>query len=566
MRKHGYLAIVLSVTIAIAATGCQTGKSTDGKPADSGASQPAGTAQASGAASEGSNLSQPGQFPIVKEPVTLSVLVHGDPLVKDFATNAFTRYYEQLTHVKIEWEIAAPEAGDEALNLRLTGGDVPDIVMHMGITKEQEMLYGSQGIFLNLNDMLDRNGFYFKQILAEHPEYRTAITTPEGGIFSFPQFSKCYHCTLPIKMWVNKKFLDAVHLPVPATTEEFRRMLQAFKERDPNGNHEADEIPLTGFAGTGNHPYFFLMNAFVYYPDRYGYYLQDGKIMSSFDQEGWRAGLSYLNMLYTEDLLSGESFTQDAQQIEQLVENPDTALVGAFSGLWFGVASAFGEAHSRWKDYATPIPPLKGPGGLQISPSFPYTAKTGWAVITNAAANPEVAFRWLDGFYNDDVRLRARGEEGKDWVVAKEGMKGIDGRQARWEPLTKYGEPTDTHWYDANPGNNTADFENSWAVGDHPEENLDVILYKATLDHYEPYRASVDMVIPNLYVPEKQGAELADMKKTIRNYVEQMIVRFVTGDLKLNDSEWNKYLATLKEMKYERVKEIYQELYDKVRQ
>lgn len=45
--------------------------------------------------------------------------------------------------------------------------------------------------------------------------------------------------------FINKKWLDAVGAEVPTTTEEFAEVLRLFKENDPNGNGEADEIPMT---------------------------------------------------------------------------------------------------------------------------------------------------------------------------------------------------------------------------------------------------------------------------------------------------------------------------------
>ena len=55
----------------------------------------------------------------------------------------------------------------------------------------------------------------------------------------------CYHCSMSQKLWIYQPWLDALGLEMPTTTDEFEQVLLAFKEQDPNGNGQADEIPLS---------------------------------------------------------------------------------------------------------------------------------------------------------------------------------------------------------------------------------------------------------------------------------------------------------------------------------
>lgn len=511
-----------------------------------------------------SNLTAPGEFPIVKNRVELTVLVRGDARIEDMATNRFTQWYEDLTNVKINWEIAPEGSIPETLNLRLASGDFPDIFMDMGVTRAQEMIYGQQGVFLTLNDLIDEQGYYIKEMFAEKPQYYDGIIAPDGNIYSLPEINECYHCSLQVKMWMNNKFLDAVNLPMPETTEDFYQVLKAFKEKDPNDTGKADTIPLIGAVGAGtwnSQIWMFLMNSFVYAPPN-RLYLEDGTVTASFVQDGWLEGLKYMNKLHSEGLLAGESFTQDGQQLRQLGENPDVAIVGAFPAGWFGVGTEYGGASERWKDYATSVPPLEGPSGLRISPSFPYQYTTGKAVITIAAEHPEVAFRWLEGFYKAENHIRANsGEPGTDWVEAEPGMKGIDGRQAKRVAITSYSEVSKTQWYQKSPAYTSDDVRLEFAAGEKPEENLEVILFNQTNSNYEPYRAPIEMVLPPLFFTEDQSTELADLEKTILDYVDQMTARFITGDLNLVN-EWDNYLKTLENMNLAGLLKINQDSYD----
>ncbi len=89
---------------------------------------------------------------------TLKILVKGSASVEDFATNDFTKWLEEKTNVHIEWEVAPEKSANEKLNLVLSSGDYPDVIMGFGVSPTQMMIYGNQGVFLPLNDLIDKHG------------------------------------------------------------------------------------------------------------------------------------------------------------------------------------------------------------------------------------------------------------------------------------------------------------------------------------------------------------------------------------------------------------------------
>ncbi|MBD2845962.1 extracellular solute-binding protein [Paenibacillus sp. IB182496] len=524
--------------------------------------------EGNGSASGSVVLTEPGAFPIVEEPVELTVLIAGDSNVEDFQTNAFTKWYEEQTNVKVNFEVAPVGGSAETLNLRLASGDLPDIFLGMGVSRAQEMIYGPQGVFQPLNDLIEEHGYYMKQAFEEQPKYYDALVTPDGNIYSLPEINECYHCSMPFKLWMYEPFLEAIGMTMPQSTEEFYTVLKAFKEDDPNGNGKADEIPLAGAIRPGASKAvelqveMFLMNAFVYTPST-RMYLEDGSVTTSFTQSGWKEGLKYLNRLYADGLIAGESFTQDEQQLRQLGEHAEAPILGAFPGIYVGNGAEIGGASGRWLDYTT-VPPLEGPDGVRYAVSNPYQFTSGKAVITTAAEHPEVALRWLDGFFDEDIMNRAQmGIPGEDFKEAGEGAASIDGGVARFESITPYGGITNNHWYQKAPAYNSSAARLSWSAGDSPEVNLEVILYNETHDNYAPYQAPLAMAIPNLYFTEEQSTELADLEKTIKDYVDQSLARFIIGEMDV-DAEWDSYLANLSSMGLERMIAIYQEAYDAV--
>lgn len=513
-----------------------------------------------------SNLTPPGTFPIVKEKVEITVLLPANSMVEDYETNAFTEWYEELTNVKVNFEVSPVGASAETLNLRLTGSDLPDVFMGMGVSRAQEMIYGSQGVFLPLNDLIEEQGHFIKEAFKEKPQYEKSITTPDGNIYALPEINECYHCSVPYKMWMNESFLTELNLKVPETTDDFYEVLKAFKEKDPNKNGKADEVPLAGAIRPGatksveTQVEMFLMNAFVYTPGT-RMYLDDGEIQVSYNQPGWKEGIKYLNKLYSEGLLAGESFTQDEQQLRQLGENADAPILGAFPGIYLGNGTEIGSDSGRWLDYIT-VPSLTGPNGERFTEKDHYQLTTGKFVITNASENPEVALRWADGFFDEEVMNRAyNGIPGVDYVEAGEDEISIDGGKAKYTLITPYGTITNNHWYQPIPAYNSSEARLSWSAGDDPAQNNEVILYNQSRDNYDPYGIPIEMQVPPLYFTEEQSMELADIEKTIKDYVDQMLSRFVTNDLDI-DKEWDNYLSTLDSMNLERLIELNQDAYD----
>ncbi|WP_314591146.1 ABC transporter substrate-binding protein [Paenibacillus terrigena] len=516
-----------------------------------------------GATTTDSLLTPPGTYPITKEKVTLKVMVRGNPLVENFSTNEFTKWYEEKTNVHIEWEVVPEQSMQEKLNLVLASEDYPDVIFGMNVSPAQEMIYGTQGVFLPLNDLIEQQGTQTKKMFTDRPDIKAAITAPGGNIYSLPEVNECYHCSMSQKMWIYKPWLDKLGLSMPTTTEELYNVLKAFKTKDPNGNGKADEIPLSISPKSWRSSIDgFLMNSFVYNP-MYGstkhLFVQDGKLDVSYTKPEWKEGLKYLHKLYAEGLIAPESFTQDDNQLIQIGENPKEVLLGASTGGHQGVFTQLLGESGRWSEYTT-VPVLKGPGGVQYAPNDATSLTTGAFLITNKAKNPEIALRWADGLYEYEHTLRSNyGRPDMEWRDAKEGEIGIDGKPAKWSELKSFGEVQNVNWAQTGPALRSNEFRlSAVSKGD---KDLEVILYNETKNNYEPYKPMNIATVPPLFMTNEQATEIADLSKTVNDYVDEMLARFVIGDADV-DKEWDTYISTLDGMNLKRLVEIYQEAYD----
>lgn len=506
-------------------------------------------------------LTGPGELPIAKEKTTITIMTHANSLVEDFATNAFTKYLEETTNIQIKWDILPEKSASEKMNLVMASGEkLPDVIMTMGISPAQQIIFGTQGLILPLNDYIEKYGVETKKMFAEMPYVQETITAPDGNIYAMPAPNEGFHAMFMQKMWIYKPWLDELKLDMPTTTEEFYNVLQAFKTQDPNRNGKPDEIPFSGSpTGYLTQVHNFLLNSFTYAP--YSWLTaEDGKITVPYTKPEWKEGLKYLHRLYEDGLMDPQALTQDGNQLKQLGENPDLPILGAVSTLHMGEFTQFFGESGRWLDYVA-VPPLKGPGGVQVTPYDPYgVLNLGSYVITKDASNPELAFRLLDFMYNQETTLRsASGVLGVDWDWAKDGEIGINGEPALYKRLTQWGNVQNSHWSLSGPIYNPAGLRLSQA--DEPDNPLERMLYNETKEKYEPYQVELDRIVPPLFLSDEDSAEIADLQLSLHNHVNQMMVMAITGAVDV-DKEWDAYLRELDNMNLQRYLELYQAAYD----
>jgi putative aldouronate transport system substrate-binding protein len=512
-------------------------------------------------------VSAPGEFPIVEEPVTLRVLMLGHAIVEDFQTNTFTQWYSEKTGVNVEFDIAPPSEGQQILNLTLASGDLPDVIVGFTIDPSTLAIFGPQGIFLPLNDLIEEQGYFIKEVFEGSPQVEPLIKSPDGNIYGLPQVNECFHCSYAQRMWINQTWLDNLGLEMPQTTEDFYNVLLAFKEQDANGNGDPnDEIPLGGSGsptGWNTNLDGFLMNPFVYNERGFNssnefLMLEDGVISSVVDAEGWREGLRYLKRLHDARLFGEESFTQEPDQLRQLVEGGDVPVLGTIAA---GGPPVFANiSEPRWHEY-TAVPPLAGPTGLRQTPFSPWGIVSGQCVIPATSAYPEVAFKWCDGLFDRETTLRSVfGLPDEQWAWAEEGTVGINGEPAIWRRLSVFNTLQNVHWAQRGPSYRPNHLRlGEVARGD--ATDLEVPLYQNSLEKMVPYARPQDQVIPPLAFTTEQASELTELKLAISDYVLQMQAEFILGRADL-DAGWDTYLATLESLGLPRLVQIYQEAYD----
>lgn len=513
------------------------------------------------------------EFPIVKDKIELKVFARLDSNIADLATNVWTKHQEELTNVHIVWETVPSATQTEKVNLLLASGNLPDIFFgcNSALTPTVQMVYGPAGTFIDLKPLIDEHGYWIKKMFEQVPYIEAAITAPDGAIYSLPQVNECFHCYYAQKMWINRTWLDKLGLEMPTTPEEFKQVLIAFRDKDPNGNGIKDEIPLMGSTNGWNaRVHGFLMCAFTYTDLGDGLAIApDGKTVElAYTKPEFREGLKYLNDLYKEGLIAEATFTQTGAESKTVFESGDVPTVGASPAGWFGNFAEL--AGKRQQDFET-VPPLTGPNGVSTCGYFPYGYGTGQFVITKANKYPEISIKWADYLFSPEASLGyiEAGREGIEWRAGEEGETDVWGRPAKWTRMDtefKYSEAQNVHYYQMGPSFRSFDWRESWYVPFTREDYFGAAGYEGRLHNetakYVEHRPA-KVYPPSLFMSQDVANEINRVKASINSFRDEMITAFIVGTSDINnDGDWQAYLDGLEGFEASYYLSLLQQSYD----
>ena len=446
------------------------------------------------------------------------------------------------------------------------------------LTSADRTSYGAQGMFLNLNDMIDQYTFYWKDSVAawctdsEKVNITKMITSPDGGLYSFPFFysdptdPQCY------SLWINQDWLTKLNLKMPTTTDEFYDVLVAFRDQDPNGNGKADEVPLVGADDWITDPAMCLMNAFEYFTgDYYDHLLNvddSGKLYASYMTDNYKEGLRYLNKLYTAGLYSDLSFTQKySGGLRPMCDPTGDQTVGVFCG---HPELCFAKDSVNRMSY-TDVSPLTGSTGNCYVPwevPMPY----GNTYITKDCDVPQIAVRMLDYFASPETSLSVRyGEEGTDWWLADPAK--YQDAKVRFPGLS------DSVYYDTPNlvvGTENRQMYGTWSLALIPPKmfaSLPAATYedKALQYREDDFAASVahrlgknpKQVCSRLIFTEDENLDIGEIQSTLKSYALESQARFMKGELDI-DKDWDAYIADVQGIGVDHFIEVAQQCFDRM--
>ncbi len=493
------------------------------------------------------------EFPLA-QPETLSILTSAEATsTQNPDEKVIYQRIKKETNVNVDWTCYVKDQFVDKRNLVLAkGSGLPDIILNAEMGTLDLLKYGSQGIIVPVEDLIDKYMPNLKKVLDENPNYRKLITAPDGHIYSFPWIEQLGTGKEAIQAiggmpFINKDWLDQLGLEMPTTIEEFENVLTAFKEKIPNS------IPMSFRINGGNEDLGFILGAFGY-GDNPDHIMVDenNKVLYSVADEGYKEGIAWLHTLQEKGLIDPEAYTQDWAT---LVAKGKEDRYGVYFG-WDNLGVP-GTAASY-----VPMPALKGPSGEANAPRQSGTAEGGFqagrAVITSDCKNLELAAKWIDLMYEPLQSVQNNwgtyGEEGKDNIFELK-----DDGTLSHTPLDSL---TVSPW----------EARCAQMVGG-PLAVLNSYYGKYTtcppdalerMDFVKSYVKDMkyEMVYPNVFMSQEDSETLAQCETGIKQYAEQKKAEWIlNGGV---EKEWDSYLKKLDQLglkKYLEIKQKYLDAY-----
>lgn len=480
-------------------------------------------------------------FPIVNEPITLTVFGSRDQNQANWSDIFVLKEYEKMTNIHMDYQEVPSQGFDEKKNLLFVSNDLPDIFVRCDLKPYEVSMYGpGSGQLLALNDLIEQYAPNLSAIFKEYPAIKSSVTAPDGNIYTIPSINLSDTGRMDFKQWINKDWLAVVGKSIPTNIDEFKDVLIAFRDGDPNGNGEQDEIPL-GIREP--RAVYQLGGSFGL-----GYQMRDtcnidenGKIHYWLTDDRFREYLEFLNELYREKLLWQDYYKKDIPAWRSNLANAQYGI------MYMPYSDVFKDVENQF----TGFDPLVGPHGDQIwSDAFSGTTTAGAFALSSTCKNPEAAIRWVDYFFSDEGSI-----------------------------FFSYGIEGETYSYDAD---GSAKF-NDEILND--EQGFMTALGKINLipGGGFPYMSTnkTDGVVASAltkqvanqlakYLPKKVYAKPtvseSDMERVnaivqdLENYRDEAVTKFILGEWGFD--KWEEYCKTLNQIGLPELEEIYQRALD----
>lgn len=526
-------ALILAAAMALSMAAC-------GGQAQSTANSTAGSETAASQQGDGS-------MKISDEPITLTAHIHNANTEVLNDEWRITEYAGDLTNIYLEGTASVNETDSQnAFNLMIAGKDLPDLV---GGNSIDLVKYGMEGAFIPLEDLIEEHAPNVMAMFEKYPEVRSIITAADGHIYYLPtledsQVSQCW--------FIRQDWLDAVGKEMPTTVEELYDVMVAFRDGDPNGNGQKDEIGFLNRNQIGSDLTGGLTALFSLYGVNTTFYVEDGKIGIGINTPEFKEAMKNVSKWYAEDLIDPEIFTRGNNARDVLF----AANNGALTHDWYASTSGYNEKMQEQ------VPGFKLVGMMPVADingdvwevESRQTVTPYGTAISYSNENPVETIKYLDFWFSEfGERLATYGIEGDTYEM-------VDGKPVYTElvmnnelPVNAYMKSIGGQQYQL-AHVNLSEYET-------------FMMSPEGIEAMEMYRDG-DVVnkkfpkIPALSFTEEESDIIQSKWAVISTYVQEQIQKW-TFDGSTIDADFDKYLSDIEAMGIQDVLNAYQAAYDR---
>jgi len=456
---------------------------------------------------------------------------------------------EELTGCHVEWiHPSSASAGEEKFNLMIASGNLPDAIVYGwqnipgGATK-----YVEDEIIIPLKDLIHNNMPNLKAFMEERPEVTKQFTNDSGEILYIPFIRRDAELKVFLGPQMRQDWLEKLDLEIPVTTDEVYEVLKAFKTQDPNGNGEADEIPMSG-VGFDNCS-FGIGNLVWAYGTHYSFYLDEGEVKYGIMEERFEEGLRYIAKLFAEGLIDIDYLLNDRDKMDTKFMNDKVGFIYSFQP---------GKFYNNMNDgvrKVVGIPHLTGPYGNKncFVPDYANDITGISIAITTANKNPVGTAKWLDHFF---------GGKGLEYMnFGKEGLtfEWVDGYPKLTDYLLNNQEGKSKNDM---LGLNLGAYESTFPTLQ-DWRYYEQILSDWGRDAINTWLSGVDIsgILPPISFTEDESRRIAQIMSQIETYQSEMVNKIVLGQESFENMP--KIRERVSDMGIQEVLEIYNKAYQR---
>lgn len=498
-------------------------------------------------------------YPIADKQITLNVMIKDYTNQANYDKMKINEFIAKKMNIKLNYTVVQPAELIKKMQLAYASGNMPDVFIGMApYSISEQWQYIKQGLIIPLDGYIDDYAPNIKRLLSQNPDAKYAMTAEDGHYYTFPMLNEANKQSVYQGLYINKNWLSNLKLSMPTSTNSFMKVLNAFKNNDPNGNGKADEIPLLlqSWNSAGCIP------ACLYGPfglsvyGGYGDYSIDdnGKVRANFTTNNWKTALTYYKTLYQNGLIDPDWFGNSEEDFNAKL-NSKAVTVGAF------VASNVYDVmdESRADEY-TLVPAFRDKSVEKATWSITGIeyAWSEWFMVTKTCKYPEIAVRFADYFYSLEGTMTAlQGPQGFNWNVKPDGK--IYMTDAYYKSKYKSSDLT--------PGYPLPNYANEsyYKLVDKSNSKYTSAIekksIKASNDRIKTYsKVAPKNVWPSL-VRYSSETPKSDVNK-LAEYSREMTVKFVSGQVDINVF-WDNYVSVCKSLGSEEYASTYQTAYDR---
>ena len=474
--KNKVIALLLSSAMVLSLVACgqggETSKETSGQKESEGTKESVQKNTEDAAGSEESAADENAVDRFAGTVLNIAIGRSSNDKAEDFNEKPIIKAVEEATGIHVNWTIIPADGQKEKVGAMLASGEQPDAYISL---LDENTVAGDTALFYDMSDILQE---YAPDAYAIHEENNLLpnIVFPDGAIYSLytgPAVKGEGEWMMATQA-INQDWLDALGLKAPTTKEEFKEVLIAFRDQDPNGNGEKDEIPVSFSSGLWDGEFLFFANNFGIAGQGESKEIffrrleDDGTVTPLLITDEMKAFVEFYHELYEEGLLDMEGFSQTSDQYYAKVNGNQVGVCVKYS---FQAEDA---AESTGRPYFVPMH-YQGIEGVDImvSGAENITGALKFGFVPSATANIEPLLHWWN-YMHSTSELRILAHNGVSRVVEVDGKKyakyypagheltaptlEVIHSESLWNSSPVYGAEDEltsdpTYWVDNNPRN-----------------------------------------------------------------------------------------------------------------